>query len=142
MTEKISAGYYEVASIGESDLGFISIAEYPSNIPFKIKRVYWTYFTPQNVVRGSHAHKELHQLIFAVAGTITFYTEDRNGNKAEFILSEPSKGIYLPPYVWRDIKFSHNAVLLCLASEGYNEDDYIRNFEDFIKYKKEKDGSA
>jgi dTDP-4-dehydrorhamnose 3,5-epimerase-like enzyme len=133
MTEKISPEYFDVSSIGESNLGFISVAEYPSNVPFEIKRVYWTYYTPQNIVRGYHAHKELHQLVFAVSGTITFYTEDRKGNKGEFVLSEPNKGIYLPPYVWREIKFSHNAVLLCLASEEYTEADYIREYDAFKK---------
>ena len=131
MIEKISPEYFDVPSIGESNLGFISVVEHSGNTPFEIKRVYWTYYTPQNVNRGSHAHKELHQLIFAVAGTITFYTEDRKGNKAEFILSEPNRGIYLPPSVWREIKFSHNAVLLCLASEAYIEDDYIRDYNAF-----------
>ena len=80
MIEKVSPEYFDVPSIGESRLGFISIAEHPRSSPFEIKRVYWTYYTPQNVNRGSHAHKKLHQLIFAVAGTITFYTEDREGN--------------------------------------------------------------
>lgn len=131
MTSKISPEYFEVSSIGGSSLGFISVAEHPSNIPFEIKRVYWTYYTPQNIVRGYHAHKELQQLVFAVSGQITFYTEDRKGEKGEFVLSEPNKGIYLPPYVWREIKFSHNAVLLCLASEEYTEDDYIRDYETF-----------
>ncbi len=124
-------GYFEVKSIGQSSLGFISVAEHPDSVPFPIKRVYWTYYTPQNVTRGGHAHKELEQVIFAVSGTITFYTEDRQGKKDEFVLSEPNKGIYLPPYIWREIKFSHNAVLLCLASEGYDEDDYIRNYDAF-----------
>jgi len=136
MTKKISPEYFEVSSIGESKLGFISVAEHPINIPFEVKRIYWTYYTPQNIMRGSHAHKKLHQLVFAVAGTITFHTEDRKGNKAEFILSEPNKGLYLPPYVWREIKFSHNAVLLCLASEKYIEDDYIRDYNDYKKCKK------
>jgi dTDP-4-dehydrorhamnose 3,5-epimerase-like enzyme len=127
----ISPQYFEVTSIGQSSLGFISVAEFPTNLPFEIKRVYWTYYTPQNVIRGYHAHQELHQLIFAVSGTITFYTEDRTGHKAEFVLSEPNKGIHLPPYVWREIKFSHNAVLLCLASQEYREKDYIRDYESF-----------
>ena len=101
------------------------------NIPFTIKRVYWTYYTPQNVLRGFHAHKKLHQIIFAVSGTITFITEDLEGSKNEFILKEPNKGVYLPPFIWREIKFSHNAVLLCIASEEYDENDYIRDYDMF-----------
>jgi len=124
--------YFELPSIGESNLGFISVAEFPNNIPFNIKRVYWTYHTPENVLRGHHSHKDLYQLIFAVSGTITFYTEDRHRNKQEFILSKPNVGLYIPPYVWREIKFSHNSVLLCLSSSEYSETDYIRSYENFI----------
>lgn len=135
MQDKVSPEYFEVPSIGESRLGFISIAEFPKNIPFEIKRVYWTYYTPQNVIRGYHAHKELEQLVFACSGTITFYTEDRRGIKSEFMLTEPNKGIYIPPFVWREIKFSHNALLLCLASKEYEEEEYIRDYEEFKKIK-------
>jgi len=129
---KTSPEYFELPSIGNPDLGFISTAEFPDNIPFQVKRVYWTYYTPQNILRGFHSHKELYQLIFAVSGTIIFNTEDRYGNKQEFKLSEPNIGLFIPPYVWRKISFSHNSVLLCLASSEYLESDYIRNYEDFI----------
>lgn len=120
--------------IGSSALGYITIAEEHKNIPFNIKRVYWTYYTPQDVVRGGHAHKFLEQIIFAVSGTITFNTEDQEGNKKTFVLDHPSKGLYLPNMTWRDIHFTHNAVLLCLASEHYSEDDYFRDFEEFKNY--------
>lgn len=131
MLAKTSPEYFEVSSIGNSALGFISVAEFPNIVPFEIKRVYWTYYTPQNVIRGFHAHKELQQLIFAVAGNISFLTEDRNGNKQEFHLSNPHTGLYIPPLVWREIKFSHNAVLLCLASMEFSEQDYLREYKDF-----------
>lgn len=120
--------------IGSSNLGYISVAEAQQNIPFEIKRVYWTYYTPQDVVRGGHAHKELEQVIFAVSGTITFNTEDQQGNKETFVLDHPSKGLYLPKLIWRDIHFTHNAVLLCLASEHYTEGDYFREFADFKNF--------
>nr|WP_315030757.1 FdtA/QdtA family cupin domain-containing protein [uncultured Chryseobacterium sp.] len=117
--------------IGSQDLGYITVAEAQLNIPFEIKRVYWTYYTPQDVIRGGHAHKNLQQVIFAVSGTIEFNTLDLDGNKDYFILDSPSKGLYIPKLIWRDIKFSHSAVLLCLASELYEEEDYFRDFEDF-----------
>lgn len=120
--------------IGSSQLGYISIAETEKNVPFDIKRVYWTYYTPQDVVRGGHAHKDLEQVIFAVSGTITFNTEDHSGKKETFVLDHPSKGLYLPKLVWRDIHFTHNAVLLCLASEHYTEDDYFRDFDEFKSF--------
>lgn len=123
--------------IGSPELGYITIAEAQKNIPFDIKRVYWTYYTPQDVSRGGHAHKNLQQIIVAVAGTITFNTEDKDGKKEVFILDSPNTGLYIPKLVWRDIKFSHNAVLLCLASELYDEDDYFRNYQDFKNYQNE-----
>ena len=123
--------------IGSSELGYITIAEEQKNIPFDIKRVYWTYYTPQDVVRGGHAHKNLEQVIFAVSGTITFNTQDQQGNKQTFVLDHPSKGLYIPNLIWRDIHFTHNAVLLCLASELYTEDDYFRDFDEFKNYKNE-----
>jgi dTDP-4-dehydrorhamnose 3,5-epimerase-like enzyme len=103
------------------------------NVSFEIKRVYWTYYTPQNVVRGYHAHRELFQIIFALAGKISFKVENRYGISTEFLLDQPHIGLYLPPYTWREIQFSHTAVLLCLASETYVETDYIRDYADFKK---------
>ncbi|CAM2918923.1 WxcM-like domain-containing protein [Chryseobacterium flavum] len=120
--------------IGSSELGYITIAEARKNIPFDIQRVYWTYYTPQDVTRGGHAHKKLQQVIFAVSGIITFNTEDKEGNKETFILDHPTKGLFIPELIWRDIQFSHNAVLLCLASELYDENDYFRDFEEFKNY--------
>jgi len=120
-------------SLGNSKLGYITVAEENLNVPFDIKRVYWTYFTPNDVIRGGHAHKELEQVIFAVSGVINFTVETTGGIKQTFTLDNPNIGLYIPKLVWRDIKFSHNAVLLCLASEYYIEDDYIRDYEDFIK---------
>lgn len=121
--------------IGSPNLGYISVAENHENIPFDVKRVYWTYYTPQDVTRGGHAHLELEQVIVAVSGTIIFNIEDLGGNKKEFILDSPEKGLYIPKLIWRDIKFSHSAVLLCLASEKYMESDYIRDYTTFIKHK-------
>ncbi len=126
----------ELSKIGSSALGYITVAEENLNIPFEIKRVYWTYFTPQDIQRGGHAHKELKQMIFAVSGTIEFRTEDINGNKETFILDSPERGLFIPNKIWRDIKFSHNAVLLCLASEFYLENDYIRDYDEFKKLSK------
>ena len=120
--------------IGSTNLGYITVAEEFKNVPFDIKRVYWTYFTPQDVIRGGHAHKDLQQIIFALSGIITFNTEDLEGNKKTFVLDHPSKGLYLPKLIWRDIHFTHNAVLLCLASENYDEQDYFRDFEEFKNF--------
>lgn len=125
---------FTLPSIGSSQLGYISFIEGVSHIPVEIKRVFWTYFTPQNVARGGHAHKELTQIVFALAGRIQFQIETKQGKKMEIELSEPNQGIYLPPGTWSDIHFSHSAVLLCLASEHYIESDYIRNYDEFLNY--------
>lgn len=121
--------------IGSSALGYITVAEYQGNIPFEIKRVYWTYYTPNNLIRGNHAHKKLRQMIFAVSGNIEFYLENQEGAKFQFKLDSPRLGLYIPSGYWRTIKLSHNAVLLCLASEVYTEHDYIRDYIDFLNYK-------
>lgn len=118
-------------SIGQPDLGYISVAQYQELIPFEIKRVYWTYFTPNHIIRGNHAHKKLQQVIVAVSGIIDFTLEDPDGNKYEFVLDNPNKGIVIPKGYWRTIRFSHSAVLLCLASENYDENDYIRDYSEF-----------
>ncbi|MGH1337121.1 MAG: sugar 3,4-ketoisomerase [Aureispira sp.] len=122
--------------IGTPNLGYISVAEIEHNIPFDIKRVYWTYFTPNHVERGNHAHRALEQVIVCVSGIIKFEFENAAGNLFEFILDEPSKGIHVPPGYWRRMQFSHSAVLLCLASELYDEADYIRDYATFKQLKK------
>ncbi|MDP3945567.1 MAG: FdtA/QdtA family cupin domain-containing protein [Lutibacter sp.] len=127
----------ELNKIGDSNIGFITVAEEFKNIPFEVKRVYWTYFTPNDVMRGGHAHKKLNQIIFAVAGVIEFNTEDNNGKKEKFILEQPNKGLYIPNLIWREIKFSHNAVLLCLTSEYFDEADYIRDYNLFKSFTNE-----
>ena len=122
--------------VGSSALGYITIAEYQKSIPFKIKKIYWTYYTPHNVIRGHHAHKKLEQLIFAVSGVIDFNLENNSGETFNFKLDKPNRGLYIPGGFWRTVKLSHNAVLLCLASTEYDESDYIRDFSEFKKRKK------
>lgn len=133
ITKRTKPYLLKLPSIGSSVEGYITVSETMKNIPFEVKRVYWTYYTPQNVIRGFHAHKALHQVIFAVTGSIHFSVLGLDGSREEFTLSEPHLGLYLPPYTWREIRFSHNAVLLCLASEYYEESDYIRDYEEFLR---------
>lgn len=120
--------------IGTPNLGYISILEKGSeNLPFEIKRVYWTYFTPNHVERGNHAHKKLQQIIVAVSGVIDFNLIDTKKNEFKFVLDSPEKALFIPEGYWREIRFSHNAVLLCLASEEYDETDYIRDYDEFLE---------
>ncbi|RMG78389.1 MAG: WxcM-like domain-containing protein [Bacteroidetes bacterium] len=122
----------DLPQIGKPEEGYISVAEINHTVPFIIKRVYWTYYTPHHIIRGRHAHKSLYQIIIAVSGIIEIATEDRNRKKKSFILDSPNKGLLLPPHYWHTMQFSHNAVLLSLCSMEYDESDYIRSYEEFI----------
>ena len=121
----------EFKKIGNPSLGYISLAE-NETLPFEVKRVYWTYFTPENVERGAHAHYELEQILVALAGKITVKTEMPDGSVKKFVLDVPDKGIFLPKLSWHVMKYSHNAVQMCIANMEYKESDYIRNY-DFFK---------
>jgi mannose-6-phosphate isomerase-like protein (cupin superfamily) len=119
--------------IGDSPLGFISVTE-NKNLPFDVKRVFWTYYTPEDVERGRHAHYETEQIIIAVAGRIVVALELPDGTKEEHILGKPNIGLYIPPHCWHTMQYSHSSVQLALASTEYTESDYIRKYEDFISY--------
>ncbi len=122
----------EFPKIGNGSLGYISLAE-KETLPFEVKRIYWTYFTPEDVERGGHSHIELEQILVAMAGTITVKTEMPGGLESTFLLDSPNKGLFIPKLCWREMKYSHNAVQMCIASITYDEGDYIRNYEDFKK---------
>ena len=122
-------------SIGNTALGYISVCEEAKNIPFSIQRVYWTYFTPQDVTRGGHANIEKELVLVAVSGIITVATEMQNGSKETFFLDHPSKGLYIPKLCWHTMHYSHSAVQMVIASNIYSEEDYIRDYELFLKWK-------
>lgn len=106
------------------------------DMPFDIKRVYYLYDVPSGQSRGGHAHKALQQLIVAANGSFTM-TLDDGQNKKSITLNRPYQGLHIVPGIWRVLDdFSSGAVLLCLASEHYDEADYIRNYKEFKKYKK------
>ena len=124
----------EFPKIGKPELGYISIAE-NENLPFVPKRVYWTYFTPEEVERGGHSHYDLQQILVAVAGKITVTTELLDGDKQEFVLEKPNVGLFIPKMCWRTMKYTHNAVQMCIASIEYDEKDYIRDYQEFLSKK-------
>ena len=106
------------------------------DIPFEIKRIYFLYEVLEGKERGSHAHKDLHQLFIAVSGSFEIEICDST-NKKSYLLSEPTKALVIPPGIWRNIyNFSPNAVCLVLASELYNESDYIRDYNKFVNFKR------
>lgn len=114
--------------------GYLSVVENGIDIPFDIKRIYYLYMVPE-VARGAHAHKELQQLLIATSGSVEVIMDDGQ-NKKSFMLDRPWKGLLIPAGLWRDLEnFSGGAVLMCLASEKYDADDYIRDYNEFLKYK-------
>lgn len=116
--------------------GNITVVENDLTVPFGIKRTYYLYDVPGGESRGGHAHKDLYQLIVAASGSFTV-TLDDGKVKRTFLLNRPYQGLMVVPGIWRTLDdFSSGAVCMVLASEGYTEDDYIRNYEDFIKFKK------
>ena len=116
--------------------GYLSVVENGIDIPFDIKRIYYLYMVPE-VARGAHAHKELQQLLIATSGSVEVIMDDGE-NKKSFMLDRPWKGLLIPSGLWRDLEnFSGGAVLMCLASEGYDEKDYIRDYQEFLNYKKQ-----
>lgn len=106
------------------------------DVPFDIKRVYYLYDVPGGESRGAHAHRELYQLIVAASGSFTV-TLDDGIEKKSFNLNRSYYGLLVVPGIWRDLDdFSSGAVLLCLASEHYDVADYIRDYNEFLEYKK------
>ena len=118
-------------SLGDERGSLISL-EAQKNIPFEIKRVYYLFQTKANVARGFHAHKKLKQVAIAVSGSCRFILDDGT-TKNEVVLDDPSKGLLIDSCIWREMHdFSQDCVLIVLASDLYDEDDYIRNFNNFL----------
>lgn len=124
----------DFTSIGSAEIGYISVAEQQLNVPFEIKRAYWTYYTPQNVLRGGHANIEKQLVLIAVAGKIRVDVELLSGYTNSFILEQPNKGLYLPKLCWHTMQYSHNAVQMVLASNLFSPCDYIRDYQTFLTY--------
>ncbi len=113
--------------------GNLTVAEQLKDIPFEIKRVYWTYDVPGGESRGGHAHKRLRQLLIAVSGSFTV-TLDNGNEKQKYLLNHPWQGLLIDTMIWRTLDdFSSGAVCLVLASELYEENDYIYDYQEFIK---------
>ena len=116
--------------------GNLSVVENGSTLPFDVKRVYYLYDVPGGESRGAHAHRNLEQLIVAASGSFTV-TLDDGKNKRSFFLNRPYQGLYVKPGLWRDLgDFSSGAVTMVLASEVYDADDYIRDYDEFIEFRK------
>ena len=126
----------DIPKISDPDgRGNLSVIE-KDILPFKIKRVYYLYDVPSDSTRGGHAHKELEQFLIALSGSFDVVLDD-GINRRIITLNRPNKGLIIPNGVWRELEnFSAGAVCLSLVSDEYNEEDYIREYNDFTLSKR------
>ena len=118
----------------KSSQGNLSIIDKKNNIPFEVKRIFYIYDIPQNTQRGGHAHKSLKQFIWVINGQLEIITFSKNDMKIKFILDSPNMGLYIPELTWSyQLTRSFNTIYCVAASDYYDENEYIRDWEDFIK---------
>ena len=118
--------------------GQLVIIEGGVDIPFEIKRIFYIYGSDSEVIRGRHANKRTEFILINVSGQSKVRVKDGKGNEAIFSLNRPHTGIYLPKMTWKDMyDFSEDSVLLCLASEHYDPNEYIRSYDEFTSIVKE-----
>lgn len=116
----------------KSNYGNLTPIEELFDIPFSIKRIYYITKVPQGVSRGFHSHRKLHQVLICINGSVKIKLKNPK-EETEIILNDSSVGLYIGPYVWREMyDFSEDAILLVLASDHYNENDYIRNIDFYM----------
>lgn len=119
--------------------GNITVVENGTTVPFDIKRTYYLYDVPGGESRGGHAHRELYQLIVAASGSFTV-TLDDGSVKRTLLLNRPYQALLVVPGIWRELDdFSSGSVCLVLASHLYDEADYIRDYDEFLRLKGKKD---
>lgn len=120
----------------ETEGGNITPIQGNVNIPFNIKRVFYSYDIPGGEARGAHAHKECHQFLVAASGAYEVLLDD-GVNKRTVLLNRPFYGLHVPPGIWASEQaFSSGSICLVLASHGYEEADYIRDYDDYLEYRK------
>ncbi|MGL4410961.1 MAG: sugar 3,4-ketoisomerase [Bacteroidales bacterium] len=118
--------------------GSLSFIESSNHIPFEINRVFYIYDVPGGASRGAHAHRVLYQFIIAVSGSFEVFVTD-GIKESTYLLKRPYEGLLIPPGIWCEIRdFSSGACCLVLASHPYEEEDYIREYDDYLIYKSEK----
>ncbi len=118
----------------EDNRGNLSVVE-KDLLPFSFKRIYYLYDVPSGAYRGGHAHIKQEELLIALSGSFTVKLQDKNGGKKQIILNKPNCGLLIPNLIWRELEdFSSGAVCLVVASDVYEEEDYIRSLKKFINH--------
>ncbi len=111
-----------------------SLTVVDTGLPFSIQRLYYVYGVPSDQERGSHAHKKLEQILIPVHGSLEVLLDDGNSSE-RIVLDDPTKGLYIPKMAWRTLcNFSKDAVLLVIVSLAYDKEDYVRNYDEFLKF--------
>lgn len=116
------------------DRGSLTFLQFPDQVPFVIKRAFWTYDVPGGEIRGGHAYKNQDEIIIALSGSFDIVITNNNGEMNRVTLNRSYYGLFIPSHTWRHMEnFSTNSLGLHLCSSVYSEDDYIRNFEQFLE---------
>lgn len=127
----------EFNSIGD-ERGKLVVCEGEDDIPFLPKRVFYIYNSSKEVIRGQHANRQSEFVLINVAGSSKVKIKDGRGNEMVCVLNRPHTAVYIPTMVWKEMyDFSSDSVLLCLASEHYNPDEYIRNYDEYVREQNE-----
>jgi hypothetical protein len=131
MTELSDCKIIDLRKISDPTRGNLTVVEQCDDIPFEIKRSYWIYDVPGGESRGGHAHKTLKQLLVPMSGSFKVML-DNGTERKEILLNHPWQGLIIVPGIWRTLEdFSSGAVCMCLASEHYDESEYIRDYDQF-----------
>ena len=123
-------------NVNNSTMGSLIAIEQSNNIPFDLKRVFFVYGVPAGITRGNHAHIEQSQVLVSLNGECKVSVKDGNLER-KFVLDGPSSGLFIPPGIWDEVTYCDNSILLVLADDCYNPDDYIDNWDNFLRFKRE-----
>ena len=137
MITRVSVNECQILELGKihNRAGNITVVEGKDLIPFQVSRVYYLYDIPGGSERGGHAHKKLYQLIVAASGSFDVHLDDGLKKKSIY-LNHPDTGLLVPPGIWRNLNnFSSGSICLVLVSELYDENDYIRDYMEYLNYK-------
>lgn len=120
--------------VNGDERGHLVIVEGMQNIPFEMKRLFYIFGSDPEVVRGQHANRKSQFVLINVAGTSKVKVKDGRGNEAIYCLNRPHTGLFIPTMVWKDMyDFSEDSVLLCISDEHYDPEEYIRDYDEYVK---------